>query len=84
MSTSTTHTEGRLDARSGPPAADPHVHVVHELMTSAEVADLLRVSQATLCRWRERGTGPRVYWLSPRAPRYAWPDVEQWLDRSRS
>jgi predicted DNA-binding transcriptional regulator AlpA len=57
---------------------------VHELMTGAEVAALLRISPATLCRWRERGTGPRVLWLSVRMPRYAWRDVQQWMEETRS
>jgi hypothetical protein len=63
---------------------DPTLASVHELMTSAEVAALLRVSQGTLCRWRERGIGPRVFWLSARMPRYSWHDVQRWMERSRS
>jgi predicted DNA-binding transcriptional regulator AlpA len=66
------------------PDRDPVLVCVHELMTSAEVAALLRVSPATLCRWRERGVGPRALWLSPRMPRYSWHDVQQWMERSRS
>jgi hypothetical protein len=67
-----------------PPDREPALVSVHELMTSAEVAALLRVSPATLCRWRERGTGPRVLWLSARVPRYSWRDVQRWIERSRS
>lgn len=63
---------------------EPRLLVVHELMTSAEVGELLRVSDTTLCRWRAQGTGPRVLWLSPRVPRYSWPDVGDWMERSRS
>ena len=63
---------------------EPALVSVHELMTSAEVAALLKVSPATLCRWRARGAGPRVLWLSARVPRYAWRDVERWMERSRS
>ncbi len=65
-------------------SGEPGLLVVHELMTSAEVGELLRVSQATLCRWREQGAGPRVLWLSQRVPRYSWPDVRDWMQRSRS
>ena len=65
-------------------SCDPAVVSAHELMTSSEVAAVLRVSQATLCRWRQTGTGPRVLWLSARLPRYLWRDVEKWLERSRS
>ena len=70
-----------LDAPTG---CEPAVVSVHELMTSSEVAAVLRVSQATLCRWRQTGTGPRALWLSARVPRYLWRDVEKWLERSRS
>lgn len=63
---------------------EPALVSVHELMTSAEVAALLGVSQATLSRWRERGIGPPVLWLSARMPRYAWHDVEHWIDQSQS
>jgi hypothetical protein len=69
---------------SGEPVLEPARVTVHELMTSAEVAALLRVSQATLCRWREKGIGPRVLWLAARTPRYSWHDVQRWMERSRS
>lgn len=63
---------------------EPGLVSVHGLMTSAEVAALLGVSQATLCRWRERGIGPPAVWLSARMTRYVWHDVEHWIERSRS
>jgi hypothetical protein len=66
------------------PHGEPALVYVHELMTSAEVAALLKVSPATLCRWRERGIGPRVLWLSARVPRYSWHDVQRWMERSRA
>ena len=66
------------------PGAQPGLLVVHMLMTSAEVAEVLQVSQATLCRWREHNAGPRVLWLARRVPRYSWPDVREWMERSRS
>ncbi len=66
------------------PSGEPGLLVVHELMTSAEVGELLRVSQATLCRWREQGAGPQVLWLSPRIPRYSWQHVRDWMQRSAS
>ena len=56
----------------------------HTVMTSAEVGRLLQVSQATLCRWRQRGIGPRVLWLSARVPRYLRTDVQQWIEPARS
>jgi predicted DNA-binding transcriptional regulator AlpA len=56
----------------------------HAVMTSAEVGRLLQVSHATLCRWRQRGSGPRVLWLSARVPRYLRTDVQQWMEQARS
>jgi hypothetical protein len=51
------------------------------LLTTAEVAKLLRVHPATVCRWRLEGGGPRlpVIWLSSHAPRYRRADVERVL-----
>lgn len=63
---------------------EPVLVEIHELMTSKEVATLLKVSRATLSRWRETGAGPRVLWLSARVPRYAWEDVRRWIDERRS
>lgn len=53
------------------------------LITSKEVAALLRVSESTLCRWRDRGDGPP--WLDlAGVPRYSVDDVKMWLsERSR-
>ncbi|MEX0428037.1 helix-turn-helix transcriptional regulator [Nocardioides sp. DS6] len=49
---------------------------------SDEVAQWLRVSQATLCRWRQSGCGPRVTWMSRTCPRYRRSDVESWLEKA--
>jgi predicted DNA-binding transcriptional regulator AlpA len=51
------------------------------LLTTSEVAALLRVNRSTVCRWRMTGTGPRVTWLSPTTPRYQRADVAEWLRR---
>ena len=53
---------------------------VTELMTSDEVAEWIRVSPSTLCRWRQTGQGPRVLWLSATCPRYRRCDVEAWME----
>jgi hypothetical protein len=37
---------------------------VPELLTTAEVAALLKVNRSTLSRWRSVGIGPRVTWLT--------------------
>ena len=52
-----------------------------EFLMSEEVALWLRVSQATLCRWRQSGCGPRVTWMSRTCPRYRRSDVESWLKK---
>jgi hypothetical protein len=52
-----------------------------EFLMSEEVAQWLRVSQATLCRWRQSGCGPRVTWMSRSCPRYRRSDVESWLEK---
>lgn len=50
-----------------------------ELMTTDEVARLLRIDRSTLSRWRTSGTGPRVTWLSASTPRYQRADIADWL-----
>jgi excisionase family DNA binding protein len=50
------------------------------LLTEAEVADLLRVSQRTVRRWRNEGTGPPALRVGRRI-RYRRSAVEAWLDR---
>ena len=52
------------------------------LLTTSEVAALLRVNRSTLSRWRSLGIGPRVTWLSPSVPRYQRADVQDWLRRA--
>jgi len=53
-----------------------------KLLTSSQVAKALGVNASTLSRWRARGVGPRVYWLSPVCPRYRETDVVDWLERN--
>ena len=54
---------------------------IDALLTTGEVAELLRVNRSTLSRWRSSGLGPRVTWLSPTVPRYQRADVADWLLR---
>ena len=51
------------------------------MLTSKEVARLLNVAPSTLCRWRQTGKGPRVYWLGDGTPRYREDDLLEWLER---
>ena len=52
---------------------------VPELLTTAEVAALLKVDSSTVCRWRSSGQGPKVTWLSPSIPRYQRAHLLEWL-----
>lgn len=58
------------------------METMEEILTSKEVAGWIRVSESTLCRWRQRGMGPQVTWMTPTCPRYRRLDVEQWLARA--
>jgi predicted DNA-binding transcriptional regulator AlpA len=51
------------------------------MLTSKDVARLLCVAPSTLCRWRQTGKGPRVYWLGDGSPRYREDDILEWLER---
>jgi hypothetical protein len=55
-----------------------------ELMTSSEVAGLLRVDRSTISRWRASGAGPPVTWLSSTTPRYQRAHVLEWLRQAAS
>ena len=55
------------------------VHAGDDLLTIAEVADLVRVPVATLRYWRHLGTGPRSFRVG-RGVRYWRTDVTAWLE----
>ena len=59
------------------PPQDPHAN--DELLTIAEVADVVRVPVATLRYWRHLGTGPRSFRIG-RSVRYWHTDVLHWLE----
>ncbi len=52
---------------------------IEQYLTTNEVAQWIRVSASTLCRWRQDGRGPRATWLSETCPRYKRSEVEKWL-----
>ncbi len=58
------------------------VRAMEEILTSGEVAKWIRISESTLCRWRQRGIGPHVTWMTPTCPRYRRADVDAWLARA--
>lgn len=51
---------------------------VGRLMTSAEVAELIRVPHATLRYWRHIGIGPKSFKMGPRRVLYREEDVIAW------
>ena len=62
---------------------DDHVawseHQGDQMLTLAEVAELLRVPQATMRYWRHLGTGPRSFRIG-RSVRYWRTEVWTWID----
>ena len=54
------------------------------LLTSTEVAKWLGISPSTLCRMRERGDGPKVFWITDTTPRYRPADVREWLETRKA
>ncbi|HET7355998.1 MAG TPA: helix-turn-helix domain-containing protein [Nocardioidaceae bacterium] len=63
---------------AGEPVRPALSHAGDELLTLKEVADLLRVPEATLRYWRHLGTGPRGFRLG-RSVRYWRTDLTLWL-----
>jgi hypothetical protein len=51
---------------------------VGRLLTSAEVAELIRVPNATLRYWRHIGIGPKSFKMGPRRVLYREDDVIAW------
>ena len=49
-------------------------------LTTQELAETLKVAPDTVRGWRKRGTGPRATMVGG-AVRYAWTDVQQWMQR---
>jgi excisionase family DNA binding protein len=56
---------------------------IDDLLTLREVADLLRVPEATLRYWRHRRAGPDSYKIG-RHIRYQRNDVQAWVRRQRT
>jgi excisionase family DNA binding protein len=53
---------------------------IEELLTSREVAALLKVEPDTLRKWRQQGRGPRVVSDGQRYVRYRPSDVRAYLE----
>lgn len=61
----------------------PSEPLVGQLITAADLAEALGVTERTLASWRERGTGPVYVRTGGRAPRYLPADVDAWLLEQR-
>jgi len=68
-------------AYQGRASATPHAN--DELLTIGEVADIVRVPEATLRYWRHLGTGPRSFRIG-RSVRYWKTEVALWLEEQSS
>ena len=61
----------------------PNADDFDEFFTLRELAELLRVQEATVRYWRNQGTGPDSYKIG-RHVRYSHQDVDRWLRAQRS
>lgn len=50
-----------------------------KLLDDNDLAVICKVQPSTVKRWRRKGRGPKVTWLSQNSPRYQQDDVESWL-----
>jgi len=53
------------------------------IMTSSEVADMLKVSDETMLRWRKDGVGPKFSQPNCRIVRYLRDDVVAWMEENQ-
>lgn len=53
---------------------------MEQLLTPAEVAAYLEISEKTLANWRSLRIGPKPTYAG-RWPRYRSSEIEHWLDR---
>lgn len=55
------------------------VSLLDQLITPAELASRLGVTERTLAEWRYKGTGPAFIRTGGRFPHYLPADVDEWL-----
>lgn len=53
--------------------------VEHKVLTTKEAAEMLRLSERTLQRWRDEGRGPKFIEPEPKVIRYLESDLVRWL-----
>jgi predicted DNA-binding transcriptional regulator AlpA len=67
----------------GPKLAAAAGHKHGEILTTAEVAEMTRLSVATLRYWRHAGTGGPASFKLGRRVMYRRADVEKWLEEAQ-
>lgn len=50
-----------------------------KMLTTAQVAEMIGVSESTLRWWRHAGRGPKSFNLSRRKVMYRLEDIEAWM-----
>ena len=55
--------------------------LMSELLTPAEVAIMLGISETMLKRYRLKGTGPQPTFISPRIIKYRPEAITAWIDK---
>lgn len=55
---------------------------LENLLTPAEVSEVLRVKETTLRTWRHLGSGPDYVKINANMVRYRPEDVRAWIDRA--
>lgn len=54
-----------------------------KLMTAAEAAEMLRISEVTLNTWRRSGKGPVAFRIGARKLFYDRVDIESWIQEQK-
>ena len=54
---------------------------MERMLTTVEVANMIRVPIATLRYWRHLGSGPRSFKMGPRRVMYRESDVTNWVQQ---
>lgn len=62
-----------------PHAMESSASLLDRLLTPADLAERLGITERTLARWRETGSGPPFIRTGGRFPRYSPDDVDEWL-----
>jgi len=76
------HVARRAPGENPTPLDDGWLHAVKRWIRTADAAEYLGVTEATLKCWRSRGTGPRYRKLNAKLVVYKIADIDEWLERA--